>query len=142
MGQYWYPVNLDKREFINPHALGCGLELWEQGSPSRAPGVQTALFAAVTAMPEQRGGGDFDPHPWIGRWVGDRVVIVGDYAEDDDIPNSPIPASEIYAACSGDEGAFADVSELAVQWLEQAFEGRFTGDGWRRWTFNGASPPT
>ena len=30
MGQYWLPVNLDKREFVNPHKLGAGLKLWEQ----------------------------------------------------------------------------------------------------------------
>jgi len=30
MGQYWKPVNLTKREFINPHFLGAGLKLGEQ----------------------------------------------------------------------------------------------------------------
>ena len=30
MGQYWIPVNLDKKEFIEPHKLASGLKLWEQ----------------------------------------------------------------------------------------------------------------
>jgi len=30
MGQYWKPVNLDKREYVDPHKLDVGLKLWEQ----------------------------------------------------------------------------------------------------------------
>lgn len=97
MGQYWLPVNLDKREYINPHELGTGLKLLEQ--VWTRPGTPAALFLLVSAMPEPRGGGDPEEHPAIGRWAGDRIAIVGDYAEDDDLPDSEIPASVIYTLC-------------------------------------------
>jgi len=129
MGQYWLVVNLDKKEFINPSKLGTGLKLWEQLATH--PGTGAALIVLLAAEREPRGGGDFDidenwhgperkfpehnvtPGPMpegyseiakrtIGRWAGDRIAIVGDYAEDSDLPNSPIPASEIFDKCSGE----------------------------------------
>lgn len=122
-------VNLDKKEFINPHKLGCGFKLWEQLANS--PGVGSALIILQAAMPKARGGGDFDldenwhgserkfpenncsPGPMpedymviakrtIGRWVGDRVVLVGDYAEDSDLPRRQ-KASKIYERCMSRE---------------------------------------
>lgn len=130
MGQYWLPVNLTKKEFIDPHKLASGLKLWEQLANS--PGVGAALIVLTAAMPEPRGGGDFDleesrhgperkdneyPFPpsadgyaelarhTIGRWAGDRIAIIGDYAEDGDIracnPNvrTSHHESEIYGKC-------------------------------------------
>ncbi len=119
MGQYWYVVNLDKREFIHPHKLGCGLKLWEQ--IANHPGTGAALLVLCAAMPEARGGGDFDtegqgsvrkvrgkPTPeeyavvakrTIGRWAGCRVALVGDYSEDTDLP-AEHQASRIYGLCS------------------------------------------
>jgi hypothetical protein len=44
------------------------------------------MYVLVMSSPAG-GGGDF-PHTEIsGRWVGDRVVIVGDYTHKDAIPN-------------------------------------------------------
>jgi hypothetical protein len=127
MGQYWYVVNLDKREFIHPHKLGCGLKLWEQ--IANHPGTGAALLVLCAAMPEARGGGDFDmeenwhgperqvpgkhstsPAPMpeayakvakrtIGRWAGCRIALVGDYSEDTDLP-AEHHASRIYGLCS------------------------------------------
>lgn len=125
MGQYWYPVNLTKRECIHPHKLGAGLKLWEQLAAS--PGVGAALIILCAAMPEPRGGGDFDldenwhgpertfpkhnvtPGPMpedyaaiakrtIGRWAGDRIALVGDYAKDTDLAPDD-HASTIYERC-------------------------------------------
>jgi hypothetical protein len=132
MGQYWYPVNLDKKEFINPHRLGSGVKLWEQLANS--PGTGAALLILCAAMPEARGGGDFDlddnwhgpertdstnvgemPEEYppiakrtIGRWAGDRIALVGDYAQDDDLPNSPVPASKIYDCCLDEHEDYYD----------------------------------
>lgn len=112
MGQYWMPVNLDKREFVSPHKLGAGLKLWEQ--LANHPGTGAALIILCAAMPEPRGGGDFDlEHNWhgperklpehnitpgpmpddypaiakrtIGRWAGDRIALVGDSAQNTDL---------------------------------------------------------
>lgn len=99
MGQYWKAVNLDKRQFISPWALGSGAKLWEQLAN---PGPGQALIILLAAMPQPRGGGDLKADPVIGSWAGDRVVLVGDYAEDDDLPSSPIPFSEIYGLTNED----------------------------------------
>jgi hypothetical protein len=106
MGQYWKTVNLDKREYICPHKLGGGLKLWEQ--VNNPPGTPVALFILTAAMPVPRGGGDLQPHPVIGRWAGDRIATIGDYAEDGDVPKSRIPASILYTLCRSQE----DLDEL------------------------------
>lgn len=140
MGQYWKPVNLDKREFINPHKLGSGLKLWEQLANN--PGTGAALIILQAAMPKRRGGGDLQHNPIVGRWVGDRVVLIGDYAEDSDVKDSPVPASEIYELChdnrdgAAPEGAFTDISDLVAEVIEKELDGKYEGDGWRRFKAN------
>lgn len=129
MGQYHQIFNLDKREFINPHVLGCGLKLREQANT--APGTLQALFAALVCS-NNRGGGDFGKHEWVGRWVGDRVVVVGDYTEPDDIPGYPDAKT-----LGGGGSVFADVSALAASWIEQEYEGQFKGGGWRDFVSGG-----
>ena len=120
MGQYHYTVNLDKREFLNPYKLGDGLKLYEQiNSPG---GVPSALFILL-ACSNGRGGGDFNfdtyefvgekcyrmPREgcedllelatrWVGHWAGDRVAVVGDYAELDDLRPGD-DADVIYDLC-------------------------------------------
>lgn len=118
MGQYWKPVNIDKREFIHPHQLGDGLKLREfLGSDTT-----TALGVLVTAMPERRGGGDLPNHDGtvVGRWAGDRIAIVGDYAEPGDLPNSPIPAPELYAGTTSNAGnvILTDITPLVKAYLD------------------------
>lgn len=119
MGQYWKPVNLDKREFIDPHKLDCGLKLWEQIAN---PGVGRALVVLLAVMPKPRGGGDLKQNPFIGRWAGDRVVLVGDYSIDEDMPDSPIPFSEVYALTHGEEvngnAPFIDITDDVLEIIE------------------------
>lgn len=161
MGQYWIPVNLDKREYVDPHQLGTGLKLWEQ--LANHPGTGSALIILCAAMPTPRGGGDFDleenwhgpertfpahnatggPMPsgypdlakiTIGRWAGDRIALVGDYAEDGDLQTAPVPASRIYSLCNleeGDPDAWKDVSSLVAAVIEHELQGRYEGEGWR-----------
>ncbi len=143
MGQYWKVVNLDKREFINPHKLGSGLKLREQvGS---APGTGVALLILCAAMPRPRGGGDLSMNDevsrrTIGRWAGDRVCLVGDYAEDSDMPGFP-GFSKLYSLCVEDadgrpvDQLFTDVSDDVCAVIEQELGGKFEGDGWRRFKF-------
>jgi hypothetical protein len=161
MGQYWLVVNLDKKEFVSPHALGAGLKLWEQ--LANHPGTGAALIVLCAAMPEQRGGGDFDlesnwhgpertfpehntsPGPMpeeyaeiarqtIGRWAGDRVALVGDYAVDSDLAPEH-EAGSIYDRCH-EGGDYADVSDLVAAVIEHELGGKFKGKGWRDFEFN------
>jgi hypothetical protein len=144
MGQYWYPVNLDKHEFISPHVLGCGLKLAEQ--VGTFPGTGTALILLCAASPERRGGGDVEPSKVLGRWAGDRIALVGDYAEDGDLP-AEFQASTIMKRCRDEEykyteknipgPRYTDISEMVAVAIEKELEGKFSGTGWRTFKFDG-----
>jgi len=111
MGQYWMVVNLDKKEYVNAHRLGCGIKLWEQ--LANHPATGTALLVLLAAMPQRRVVGDLDDADGkadkgyaevakrtIGRWAGDRIALVGDYGEAGDIPSMPdLNAGDVYQAC-------------------------------------------
>ncbi len=83
MGQYHLVVNLDKKQYLHPHAMGAGLKLLEWGCGSL---VNTAL-AVLLADANGRGGGDLrinEDHPHfklVGSWAGDRIVVAGDYSD-------------------------------------------------------------
>src|SRR5258708_18152695 len=95
MAQYHHPVYNTAEEIIIPHGMERGLNECEQGF-SR-PSTPNAIVALVCA----RGGNmpaDCSQSPLIGRWAGKRVLIQGDYAEDDDIPGWKGPRlSKLYS---------------------------------------------
>ena len=139
MGQYHHPVCIEAEEGLSPHSLGCGLKEGEQGFTR--PGTPNAIVALVCA----RGGNmpaDCSQSPLIGRWAGKRVLVQGDYAEDDDIPNWDGPAlSKLYTAMTPAEDrqpwdgmpegywdnlpVFADISDMARGFLEAACNIRY-----------------
>lgn len=92
MGQYHKAYNKDKREFINPQGIDCGLKLMEQVGEE---GTSTALFLLL-ANSNGRGGGDAEDHPMVGAWAGDRIVVQGDYAEPGDPGYIPPEERETY----------------------------------------------
>ena len=160
MGQYWKAVNLDKKEFIDCYRLGSGAKLGEMLGTHYA----SALVVLLAAMPERRGGGDFDldsnyygpertdahtssapvvkeynvvAHRTIGRWAGDRVALVGNYAEDSDLPKR-FKASKIYGKCPRIEdgsapakGDYLDITDDVVKVIEHEAGGKFEGSGWK-----------
>jgi len=80
MGQYYKIVNLDKKQFLSPHACGNGAKLMEFGLSQMS--IMSCL-AILLADGNNRGGGDLrSNNPIIGSWAGDRIVITGDYADD------------------------------------------------------------
>ena len=80
MGQYYVPVNLDKRQYLSPHKFGDGMKLLELGCSMN--GTMTGL-AILLADGNNRGGGDLrSDDPIIGSWAGDRIVLAGDYADE------------------------------------------------------------
>jgi len=92
MGQYFLLVNLDKKEYVHPHKIGCGLKLFEWCANKQA-GVIPFLMAMCTD----------DGGAMRGRWAGDRVVLVGDYDD-----------SELYHKAKRE---FTEISE----WLIKAY---------------------
>ena len=81
MGQYHKIINYTKKECLNPHKFLDGLKQLEFGCSSC--GTMTAL-SYLLSYKESRGGGDFREGEYKGKWKGDNIGIVGDYAEEKD----------------------------------------------------------
>jgi uncharacterized protein YjbJ (UPF0337 family) len=97
MGQYHILVNVDKREYLHPAEIGLGVKQWEHQSEARWPlygSLSDAMYILTMTSPA-RGGGDMPGTEISGRWAGDRVMVVGDYTEDEDLP-AEFLASQIY----------------------------------------------
>ena len=62
MGQYYLIANIDKKEFLNPHSLDNGAKLMEWSYQGNR--MVNALFNLLQSD-----------------WQGDRVYVVGDYAD-------------------------------------------------------------
>lgn len=127
MGQYHILCNLDKKECVIPHAVGDGLKLWEMAGWSIG-GIATAMVL-LTSHGERRGGGDFSESEVWGRWHGDRIAIIGDYAEDPDLPLR-YHASKIYDAATRSENGWTDISAEVRDALATTFNLEYSGDGW------------
>ena len=97
MGQYHKLYNTDKKEFVHAHRIDNGLKLLEQVGFEKS--TSTALFLLV-ANSNGRGGGDAKPHPMIGRWAGDRIVVQGDYAKPEDTAYIPKEERDTYTDIS------------------------------------------
>lgn len=95
MGQYHHPVNFTAFQSLSPHNLGSGLKAWEQ----ICGGIPAAL-AGLLAHNPGNAPGDLGHHPMVGKWAGHRIAIIGDYADDDDIPGyKGTPLSRVYELC-------------------------------------------
>lgn len=124
MGQYHGLFNLDKREMVFPHELGYGAKQWEHTGFS---GSLSDVLYALCAYKDARGGGDFpnDGGAFKGRWHGDRVAVIGDYAEIGDLP-------EIWRAAFVDHeynGETHKVFNMVNQYREDEGEPFFTDIG-------------
>lgn len=94
MGQYYLIVNLTKKEYLCPHKAGCGLKAGQV-----ATGPVSHLLSSLLLNNE----GDAP----YGGWAGDRIVIAGDYAEQDrpgELPRMP----NLYRRCEA--GEYRDIT--------------------------------
>jgi len=137
VGQYYVIVNLDKREYLDPHAFGNGMKLLEFGVDGTS--VMTGL-AILLASSNGQGGGDLhvpEGSEWEdvpGRWAGDRIVVAGDYDDREGSPGYGIyrrcressPMEELANAMEP-TGMFTDISGLVMGCLLE--------DSWFRSTF-------
>lgn len=116
MGQYHRLVNLDKREWVDPHGLGLGSKQHEHTGAFNGS-LSDAMYLLAMSSP-RRGGGDWAETEVSGRWVGDRVVLLGDYTEDADIPNVE-NASKLYGQV---EQEFLDITPQVRDAFKLVFE--------------------
>ena len=66
----------------------------------------------------------------IGRWAGDRIALVGDYAENTDLA-AEFEASKIYGECQ--DGKYTDITDFVCRVIEHELNGAFSRSGWRQW---------
>ena len=109
MGQYHSVINLDKRAGYSPRSVGSSIKAADQGE-SLTPGAALLLLLS-------------DPNGW----GGERIAIVGDYAEDSDLTDSPFPASELWGRLAESNG-LKNVGWLARKVIEEARIATFTKD--------------
>ena len=124
MGQYHILVNVDKKEKVEPHGLGLGLKQYEHTGNFEGT-LADAMYILMMTSPA-RGGGDFPATEISGRWKGDRVLILGDYTEDSDIPSIP-EAGSLFR--ESDE-TYTDISNAVAEAFEKVFRIKISGDGW------------
>jgi hypothetical protein len=106
MGQYHSIYNLDKREVIHPHDIGLGAKQREH--TGHLASLSDMMYILTTCSP-MRGGGDFYAEvmkEFIGRWAGDRVVVIGDYAEQSDLPDLDFATLADFHSIAGMARAF------------------------------------
>jgi hypothetical protein len=129
MGQYHKLVNLDKKEMVHPYNLGLGAKQYEQTGDNGS--LSDAIYLLVMTSPA-RGGGDWESFADLsGRWAGDRVVVLGDYTEDEDLPDIP-NASKLYSESATSED-WTDISDEVAVALGKVFgfEIDTEENGWR-----------
>ena len=134
MGQYHWTVNLDKKEFISPHKIGLGLKMAEQVGDFHA--TTGDILFLLLACSHSRGGGDVPAEgieDMLGRWAGDRVIVIGDYSEPSDVPG--IDASQIIQSIFDNEDGlpqpeWTDISELLRPLILKLWGVDMEGGGW------------
>jgi hypothetical protein len=85
-----------------------------------------AMYILMMTSPA-RGGGDFPSTNISSRWAGDRVLVLGDYTEDSDVPSIPNVGS-LYA----ESESYTDITDLVAEAFEQVFRLKFSGEGWKK----------
>jgi hypothetical protein len=124
MGQYHILVNVDKKETVVPHGLGLGLKQYEHTGEYNGT-LADAMYLLMMTSPA-RGGGDFPSTNISSRWAGDRVLVLGDYTEDSDVPSIPNVGS-LY----NESESYTDITDLVAEAFGQVFRLKFSGEGWK-----------
>lgn len=122
MGQHYYVVNLDKRQFLDPRTFDDGRKLLEFGCSS--DGTMNGL-ALLLAVGNGRGCGDWsgdDPKSLVGSWAGDRIALPGDYVEAGEVGHEAHSAVETYTNISADVRALVEQTHAADRRKTAFFE--------------------
>jgi len=125
MGQYHVLVNVDKKEVVVPHGLGLGLKQWEHNGDFNGT-LADAMYLLMMTSPA-RGGGDYPQTEVSGRWTGDRVLVLGDYTDDSDVPSIPNVGS-LY----GETENYTDITDEVAKAFGVVFGLQYEGTGWKR----------
>ena len=105
MGQYFIVANTTKKEYLHPHKFGQGLKFMEFTVDGY--GLMHGLAHLLAKSSE---GVAMDDPEITGRWIGDNIVIVGDYDE-----------SEIYRDAVDSDNYYTDISNAVIQHIGKDF---------------------
>ena len=138
MGQYHKAVNFDKKEFVTPHKIGLGLKQVEH---THCVASLSDVLYMLTSTSPNRGGGDLpfdnqleDNFKTFGRWVGDKVAILGDYTDFYDVPFLYFRNNEEMDKFFD---SFIDISDDILPAFEKAFDVKIEKtEGWRERKLN------
>lgn len=141
MGQYHAIVNFDRRTGFDPHSVDSGIKLMELGHTPRS---LAGLFVLLTD-----------------EWAGDKIAIVGDYAEKGDLPFkvkaatgiatedifSVVTSNKDYKAAGHDAHGWLPCGWLARKTMEESGFGTFhsedrSWDSGKDWRFTENPNPT
>lgn len=130
MGQYHFPVNLDKKEYILSHKIGLGLKMAEQIGAWDA--TMGDIIYLLVASSHSRGGGDVPSEGLeaiLGRWAGDHIAVIGDYSEATDVES--FNAEEVFSELENPEKGWTEISNLVIPMIQKLWGMDISGDGWR-----------
>ncbi|MEJ7648663.1 MAG: hypothetical protein WKF57_06480 [Nakamurella sp.] len=115
MSQYHAIVNLDAALCLSGHRLGTGIKLMEQASAGL--GGPTTALALLLGPAEQHS------------WNGDRIAVIGDYAQPGELAQDvPFCEEPVAAYDLGEEDAF---SAIAADMVTSTFGITYSDtDGW------------
>ena len=118
MGQYHVLANVDSKEWVDPHRLGLLSKQVEHLGAFYGT-LADALYLLTMSSPA-RGSGDLPETGVSGRWVGQRVCVLGDYTVDADIPGVP-DAGSLYERLEEPEAGWVDISAMVADAMQIAF---------------------
>jgi len=122
MGQYFVIINADKRELLDPNYFGDGCkfgDLVRGGLVGALNGLTYLLTMSGTVGGVELRAQD----PMYGRWVGDRVAIIGEYFRGTIGDVRWEPETTYYRVCGWQDG-WVDISEHVLRSIEMFFETR------------------
>ena len=123
MGQYFVVANTTKKEFLHPHKFGSGLKFLEFTLDGCS-----VMSGLAHLLGQSSDGVAHDDATVTGRWIGDHVIIVGDY-----------DTSGVFdEAMDGND--YTDISNAVIQHMGKAPYVQSRLSEHHRWDGGGANP--
>jgi hypothetical protein len=123
MGQYFVVANTTKKEFLHPHKFGSGLKFLEFTLDGFS-----VMSGLAHLLAQSSDGVAIDDATVTGRWIGDHVIIVGDY-----------DTSGVFDEAT-DGNDYTDISNAVIQHMGKDSYVQSRLSEHHRWDGSGANP--